>query len=61
MNETESHSMNTTNRKDRTTIFTFLGLTDLITMEDVTGGLSEKKTYTYDAYDHRISMVDDPA
>ncbi|HYO60731.1 MAG TPA: RHS repeat-associated core domain-containing protein, partial [Actinomycetota bacterium] len=47
--------------KDRTTIFTFLGLTDLITMEDVTGGLSEKKTYTYDAYDHRISMVDDPA
>lgn len=60
--ETESHSMNNSaTRKDRTTIFTFLGLTGLVTIEDMTGGLSDKKTYTYDAYDHRISMVDDPA
>ncbi|MDQ4124324.1 MAG: DNRLRE domain-containing protein [Actinomycetota bacterium] len=55
--EVERHSGTT-----RTTNFSFLGLTDLVTKETFSGtAASEQKTYSYDAYDKRISMMEDPA
>jgi RHS repeat-associated protein len=45
--------------KDRTTAFTFQGLTNLVTEEKQTGGTNPKtKTFSYDAYGHRIAMAD---
>ena len=45
--------------KDRTTVFTYQGLTGLVTQEEQTGGTEPKtKTYSYDAYGHRIAMTD---
>ncbi|HYP22973.1 MAG TPA: RHS repeat-associated core domain-containing protein, partial [Actinomycetota bacterium] len=60
--QTETHGIDTASPKDRKTTFSFLGLTSLVTKEVFEGAsrLSDNKTYTYDAYDTRISMVDDP-
>jgi RHS repeat-associated protein len=45
--------------RDRTTSFTHLGLTNLVTEERQTGGAAPKtKAYSYDAYGHRISLTD---
>jgi RHS repeat-associated protein len=58
--ETEDH---TGADNDRTTGFTFQGLTNLVTREqrrDTTGTITDTKTYGYDAYGHRISLIDDP-
>ncbi|HYO60808.1 MAG TPA: RHS repeat-associated core domain-containing protein, partial [Actinomycetota bacterium] len=61
VSQVEKHGLNATTR-DRTTTFSFQGLTSLVTKESFTGSDadSEHKTYTYDAYNTRISMVDDP-
>jgi RHS repeat-associated protein len=61
--QAETHGIGTGSEKNRKTTFTFLGLTNLVTKESFSGtdALSDSKTYTYDAYDTRISMVDDPA
>jgi RHS repeat-associated protein len=43
---------------DRSTTFTFQGLTNLVTQEAQTGGSNPKtRTYSYDAYGHRISLI----
>ena len=58
--EVETHSMNATPKK-RTTSFAYMGLTGLVTKETFSDTrASDSKTYTYDVYGHRISMVDDP-
>ena len=44
---------------DRTTSFTHLGLTNQVTEEKQAGGTDPKtKTFSYDAYGHRISLTD---
>ena len=54
--EVENH---TGTDKDRSTAFTHQGLTNLVTEEKQTGGTSPKtKTFSYDAYGHRIGMTD---
>jgi RHS repeat-associated protein len=57
--EAENH-VGTTN--DRTTTFTFLGLTALATEERQTGAAADlrTKTFSYDAYGNRITMNDRP-
>jgi RHS repeat-associated protein len=43
---------------DRSTAFTFQGVTNLVTQEAQTGGSNPKtRTYSYDAYGHRISLI----
>jgi RHS repeat-associated protein len=45
--------------KNRSTGFTYQGLSTLVTQETQTGGTNPKtKTYGYDAYGHRLSMTD---
>ena len=57
----ESHGIGGTSATSRTTDFSHLGLSNLVTREDVSGdSKSASKTYSYDAYGHRISMTDDP-
>lgn len=41
--------------------FSYLGLTNLVAREDITGHQAGTKDYTYDAYGHRIDMTDDPS
>jgi len=54
--ETEDHG-GTGN--DRTTTFTYQGLSDLLTEEKQSGGSDPKtKTYSYDNYGHRLGMTD---
>lgn len=50
--QVEKHGLDTTTTRDRTTTFSFLGLTNLVTKESFTGtdADSENKTYTYDAF-----------
>jgi RHS repeat-associated protein len=44
---------------DRSTTFQFQGLTNLVTQEAQTGGSNPKtRTYSYDAYGNRISLID---
>jgi RHS repeat-associated protein len=52
--ETETHQ---TAGDNRTTDFTYQGMSNLVTEEKQSGGTSPKtKTFSYDAYGHRISM-----
>jgi RHS repeat-associated protein len=44
--------------KNRTTLFAYQGLTNLVTQEAQTGAVNKTKTYSYDAYGHRISLED---
>jgi RHS repeat-associated protein len=61
VSETERHGIGGTAPTTRTTSFSHLGLSNLVTREDMTGdSKSASKTYSYDAYGHRISMTDDP-
>jgi RHS repeat-associated protein len=54
--EVEDH---TGTAKDRTTNFTYQGLTNLLTEEKQSGGDNPKtKSYSYDAFGHRLGMVD---
>jgi YD repeat-containing protein len=54
--ETEDHQ---DPGKDRTTDFTYQGLTNLVTEEKQAGGNNPKtKTYSYDSYGHRIQLTD---
>ena len=54
--EKENH---TGTGNDRDTAFTYQGLTMLVTEEVQTGGTDPKtKTFSYDAYGHRIAMTD---
>ncbi|HZO70338.1 MAG TPA: Ig-like domain-containing protein [Kribbellaceae bacterium] len=54
--EAESHDGTS---DDRSTDFTFEGLTSNVTEEKQTGGLDPKtKTFSYDAFGHRIAMTD---
>ncbi len=54
--ETEDHA---DPGKDRTTNFTYQGLTGLVTEEKQAGGANPKtKTYAYDNYGHRLQMSD---
>jgi RHS repeat-associated protein len=56
VSETEDHA---STGKDRTTAFTYQGLSSLVTREEQSGGTNAKvKTYSYDAYGHRLSMSD---
>jgi len=58
--ETERHNINGT-ETNRTTDFTYQGLTNLVTLEEFSGDAkSNSKTYSYDVYGNRISMRDDP-
>jgi YD repeat-containing protein len=58
VSETENHAG--TNH-DRTTTFSYLGLSNLVTKEAITGGLSPgTKTYGYDAFGHRVGMTNTP-
>ena len=43
---------------DRRTDFTYQGVSGLVTEEKQTGGTNRTKTYSYDAYGHRITMSD---
>ncbi len=56
--ETETHDewSGTT----RTTKFSYQGLSDLVTEERITGKNPTTKTYSYDAFGHRISLTNDP-
>lgn len=61
VSQTESHGMGSTAPTTRTTSYSHLGLSTLVTREDISGdSKSSSKTYSYDAYGHRISMTDDP-
>jgi RHS repeat-associated protein len=54
--EVETHDGTT---DDRTTDFTYQGLSNLVTEEKQSGGSNPKtKTFSYDAYGHRIAMQD---
>lgn len=53
--EVEDHA---DNGKDRTSVFTYQGLTNLVTQEAQTGAVNKTKTYSYDVYGHRISLED---
>ncbi|MBY8870381.1 DNRLRE domain-containing protein [Micromonospora sp. PLK6-60] len=54
--ETEDH---VGTGKDRTTTFTYQGLSSQVTEEKQSGGDNPKtKSYSYDAYGHRLGMVD---
>ncbi len=56
--ETETHDewSGTT----RTTKFSYQGLSDLVTEERISGKNPTTKTYSYDAFGHRISLTNDP-
>ncbi len=55
--ETEHHPGLT----DRTTVFTYVGLTNQVTKEARTEGTdTTTKTYSYDAYGHRVEMTNTP-
>jgi RHS repeat-associated protein len=58
LQETEKHGSSPT----RTTDFTYLGLTNLVTQESQTGDPTKDaiKSYSYDAYGNRISLRNDP-
>ena len=53
--EVEDHGSGATTN-DRTTAFSYQGLTGLVTQEAITGGTTETKSYSYDAYGNRVSM-----
>ena len=54
--ETEDHAGT---GKDRTTGFSYQGLSGLVTEEKQTGGTNPAtKTHAYDAYEHRIGLTD---
>jgi RHS repeat-associated protein len=53
VSETEAHSGVTT-----TTTFRYVGDTDSVSQETLTGGTSTTKKYGYDAYDQRITITD---
>jgi RHS repeat-associated protein len=56
VSEVEDHA---STGKDRSTAFTYQGLSSLVTREEQTGGTNAKvKTYSYDAYGHQLSMSD---
>jgi YD repeat-containing protein len=53
----------TSGEADRTTAFSYLGLTNLVAGEaqtDPTGALLTTRSYSYDAWGHRIAMTDQP-
>lgn len=58
LKETEKHGSSPT----RTTDFAYLGLTTLVTQESQSGDVMKDatKSYSYDAYGHRISLRNDP-
>lgn len=58
LQETEKHGTSPT----RTTDFSYLGLTNLVTQETRTGDptTDTTKSYSYDAYGHRIALRDAP-
>jgi RHS repeat-associated protein len=53
--EIEDHAGTT---KDHTTNFSYQGLTNLVTQEVLTGQVAGTKTFSYDAFGHRVSMTD---
>ncbi|HYP23538.1 MAG TPA: DNRLRE domain-containing protein [Actinomycetota bacterium] len=53
--EVEDHGSGATTH-DRTTAFSYQGLTGLVTQEQITGTTAETKSYSYDAYGNRVSM-----
>jgi RHS repeat-associated protein len=54
--EVENH---TGTGNDRTTTFSYQGITSLVTQEQQVGGTNPKtKTYSYDSYGHRLGMTD---
>ena len=56
--ETETH--NEWSGQTRTTKFSYQGLSDLVTEERISGRNPTTKTYSYDAFGHRISLTNDP-
>ncbi len=55
LTERETHS-----GSSKTTEFTYLGLSNLTTSDKVSGSENTTRTYSYDAYGHRIGMRSAP-
>jgi RHS repeat-associated protein len=55
VSENETH---TPTGKNHVTAFSYQGLTNLVTQEVLTGQVAGTKTFSYDAFGHRVSMTD---
>jgi RHS repeat-associated protein len=61
--QAETHAGVSSGDADRTTSFSYLGLTNLVageTQTDPTGSPLTTRSYSYDAWGHRIAMTDQP-